>query len=74
MTHEEAIDVIAWHVLGQAVIRGAADSEWEDYPDIGEHDWEKIAAKVDHLAEIFPFDAQDRFDQAYELLADKTKL
>lgn len=51
MTPDEAIDVVA-----KSFIESCLDPEfraigWEDYPEIGEHDWDRV---IDRLADLTP--------------------
>lgn len=62
MTPDEAVEVIARHILAQA----AAEADWEDYPEIGQHDWDAIVRKVDQLAPI-----PARFGEALRILANR---
>lgn len=61
----DAIDVVARWALADLVAR--ADNLWSDYyPDIGEHDWERVDARMRDLAER---PDQEVYDKAYALLA-----
>jgi hypothetical protein len=45
-------------------------SDWEDFPEIAEHDWVRVEVEVERRAEaIDPTD--DVYRQAYELLAGR---
>lgn len=42
---------MAIHVVAAAVLRtGLERVEWDDYPDIGEHDWARVVEHADYLA------------------------
>jgi hypothetical protein len=58
---DDAIDVVARTVLA----RVAYDADWEMYPDIGEHDWRRVQARVAALTKV---PATVDFDRAYALL------
>jgi hypothetical protein len=50
---EQAIDVIAREALSRFAAEAMPRDEWENFPEIGEHDWEKLAPSVprdDYLA------------------------
>ena len=53
----EAVDVVA---------RWALSLSWEDFPEIGEHDWDAIAARA---AAIVDCPSVDEYEAAYEFLA-----
>lgn len=42
-----AIDVVARMIAWR--ISDPERADWEDYPDIGEHDWERVIARVHDL-------------------------
>lgn len=44
---EEALAEVARHIIHSALAYYGEDGdEWEQYPDIGEHDWERIVEMV----------------------------
>ena len=49
MTPEEAIDIVALSLIASAACDRAGEG-WEDCPEIGEHDWMRIAQAMDRLA------------------------
>lgn len=59
MTPEKAIEIVARQALAEAV----EDLAWEDYPEIGEHDWERVLDAAADLAQ-YPVG----YLAAYELL------
>lgn len=62
MNRREALDIVA-----RRVIADATDGiKWEDYPDIGEHDWDRVTERVVDLA---PDPGGERFEKAYALLS-----
>ncbi len=46
MTPETAIKIVAANILANA----AADVEWENTPDVGEYDWERIVLRLSAMA------------------------
>ena len=59
MTADEAIEAIARHVIGHH--SRAVEDDWENYPEVGEHDWERIVHRVELLAPefVYPQEAVD---------------
>lgn len=45
-----------------------AEIAWEEYPEIGEHDWEAVIAEVAYIADVLRV-SQDNYDHAYAQLA-----
>lgn len=65
---DRAVDLVAHHVIASLVAAadGAAE-EWENYPDIGEYDWQRIVDRVAWLLdELRPDDRA--YLAAYEFL------
>ena len=62
---DDAIDVVA-----RTIVANLELPEWEHYPDIGEHDWQRIEnacrSKLMAIA-----GSTDRFRAAYRLLEDR---
>jgi len=67
MTDLEAIAIIARH----AIDPGIQEFRWEDYPDIGEGDWERIVYEADHLV---PRPTEAEYREAYALLSARAKV
>lgn len=65
MKPEEAIEIIAHHVVVQGASRFVETHGWEAYPDIGEHDWNRVVEKV---VELTP---DVDFDEAYRVLSKR---
>ena len=65
LTLHEAVEIIARSILSLA----ADDTQWKDFPDFGQYDFERIVATAKQLAPPWP----DRFDEAYELLASRAE-
>lgn len=62
----DAIDVVARKVLHDVQTNPENFVEfWEDYPNIGEDDWERVVDRIVHLAQPV-YTAS--FDAAYEFL------
>lgn len=64
---EAAIETIAHHILAIAA-REASETEWELYPEIGEHDWTRVGGA---LARLAPYPEPDDTAAAYELLGKR---
>lgn len=62
--HEQSIDLMARYLIWQQV--DVEKIRWEDFPEIGEFDWERIADRFEELAPECP-DMHERQD-AYEYL------
>lgn len=63
MRSKKAIRIIARHAISNAA---GMDIDWEDYPELGERDWEAVKAEINRLT---PIPDLDRFDKAYEALS-----
>jgi len=48
MTVTRAITIVAQAVVANSVSIG--DDDWEDFPDVGEHDWEMVVHVADAIA------------------------
>lgn len=55
------------HIVA-AVVSNHTDEMWEDYAEIGEHDWFEITAR---LRNIHSFPTQQEFQAAYTHLAGR---
>jgi hypothetical protein len=63
----DAIKIVARQVL--ADLAEYAAEQWENYPEIGEHDWDAVVTEVVRLA---PLDATSAgFVEAYSLLESR---
>lgn len=70
MDLELALNVVVCRVIADSIAEAGRD--WEDYPEIGEHDWTRIAARVDaELAAYFVGD--DVYDAAYDFLKGRVE-
>lgn len=63
-----AIEVVA-AAVAQAAVEDAIGDMWEQYPDIGEHDWTRVADEATAMAGSFT--QPERFQAAYDLLAER---
>ena len=66
MTVERATDIVARQLMANA----ADEIQWEDMPDIGEFDFERIAVRIREIAE--PWEVND-FDAAMTMLEERAK-
>jgi hypothetical protein len=64
MTPEDAIFTIAEQIVSREVY-----PEWDLYPEIGEHDWERVCEVVEAMTPPAPSDA--KFKEAYALLESR---
>lgn len=64
---EEAINVIARVILGKAVA-DARDDGWQDYPELGEYDWDRVVERAKEIAADPSF---DEFEAAYDFLTNR---
>jgi hypothetical protein len=65
---EAAVREVARHAIADAVRLNPP--RWEDYPDIGEHDWEAIAAEVERVLDRLAAQ-REKYDCAYRVLAGR---
>jgi hypothetical protein len=75
MSTEEARELIARHLVSAAVHNAMLHSlvTWEDFPDIGEHDWLALIARVNEL--VAPMAAnEETFTAAYTALANRAEV
>jgi hypothetical protein len=63
--HDESIDLMAQYILWQLV--DIERVQWEDYPELGQYDFERILERVEEIMPKCP-DLHDRRD-AYEHLS-----
>jgi hypothetical protein len=72
MSVRKAISVLAHHVVAEALDAaiGAENIGWEDYPEVGENDFDKVVTRAGKLADrLRP--SEDEYEQAYAVLADR---
>jgi len=48
------------------LLRGLERVEWEDFPEVGEHDWNEVMEMAKNLANV---PTMPTFQQAYDVLA-----
>jgi hypothetical protein len=68
MNTEYAVRAVARRVLAEQIERHLPD--WEDYPDIGEHDWARVVARVRWVAEANDLQTE-HYAAAYQHLVDR---
>ncbi len=61
-----ALDTMAREILARAV----EDLDWEDYPDVGENDWDELKRRVASLA---PRQRAPQVRSAYALLEQRAR-
>lgn len=67
---ELAVRDVARHAIAAAV--RANPPEWEDYPDIGEHDWAEVEREIERrLAQLEP--QGEKYGCAYRHLAARAE-
>ena len=65
-----AIETIARDVLAKGTRGGWLDDEWENYPEIGEHDWKAVVETAQRIAgQVDP----EQYAAAYEFLAERAE-
>lgn len=69
MTLIEARTIIARRIAYAAIVSADVEDGWENYPDIGESDWEKVAFESGTLI-VDPTEAE--YEAAYALLAARS--
>lgn len=71
-TTQHAVDTVARRVLAYAVGRALEFPlvEWGDYPELGEHDWDAVVARVRHLADRTDVQTE-KYEAAYRHLATR---
>lgn len=71
MTRSQALKLLAADAAASAIEKGLEDwgvVSWEDYPDIGENDWDQVAKLASRISEKIRPHEQDVAD-AQDLLA-----
>jgi len=68
VTPEQAIDIIARTAL--AADSSSVEDAWENYPEIGEEDWEWVIQRAEELR-VYPSD--DEYREAYALLSARAE-
>lgn len=62
---QRAIEVVAAFALANYATEIA---DWEDFPEVGEHDWERVVEEMRRLA---PFPERGSFERAYKILEER---
>jgi hypothetical protein len=62
----EAVDIVARDLVA-SVVDAEIGTQWENYPDIGEHDWEAVDKRAMEIIDnLRP--AKNGYEAAYEYL------
>lgn len=72
-THEEFMVAAAVRQIARWAIANVitvVPPEWEDYPEIGEHDWERVEAEIDRVVTMLA-GQEEKFKAAYEFLSGR---
>lgn len=67
MTTEQAIDIVARHCARYA-LEDAGAQEWENYPELGERDWERVSERLNQLVAV---PTVDEYTAAYKHLEER---
>lgn len=67
----EAVDIVAKRALRNAASAPDCEPLWEDYPDIGEHDWALVEERLHDLVELIAPD-EGTFEAAYDYLKERS--
>jgi hypothetical protein len=65
-----ARDIVARRVVNRLINEDTLGCLWEDYPEIGEHDWVAVTKHAEVLVERLD-PAQEKYDVAYAFLASR---
>lgn len=68
----EAVSTVAHRVAARILATYDAGEEWENHPDIGEHDWQRVVERLSWLAGYTDVSDQD-YDAAYEHLTGRAR-
>jgi hypothetical protein len=66
---QDAIELVARHVTAQIIDDTNVGQYWEDFPEIGEDDWLRIAKAVGEQVHAADNATRPEFEAAYKLLA-----
>lgn len=66
----EAVDIMARSILALLVKSPDLTLGWEDFPEIGEHDWDAIEARMLQLA---PEPKNEVYQAAFDFLAGRAR-
>lgn len=65
-----AVDAVARRLVYNAYHGGRQD--WEDFPEIGEHDWSDVTTRAFRIVEALQV-SDDAFTEAYKYLSDRAE-
>lgn len=71
--HDEVVVSAAVRTVARAAVGRTLKihpPDHEDFPDIGEHDWERVRAVVDRTADLYEGQAE-KYAAAYRFLAQR---
>ena len=67
-----ALDIIARRIVNRLINEDTLGCLWEDYPDIGEHDWVAVTRQAERIvARLDP--AGEKYDAAYAFLSSRAE-
>ena len=67
---DEAIKIVARHVIARAVENITSIDHWEFYDEVGEHDWHEIA---DRAVQLAPYPDRATYQAAYDYLTGRAE-
>jgi len=68
---DDAIETVARRLVASTAEHHAGE-EWENHPDIGQHDWERIESRASMITSELDV-PQDKYERAYQFLADRAE-
>ena len=68
MTPDEAIELVATSFIESCLDADFRAIGWEDYPEIGEHDWDRV---IDRVAALTPEVDLEELSEALRFLAER---
>lgn len=72
---QNAIETVARYIVGRAYSNPAAsvhDIDWEDYPDIGERDWQRVVDRAVAITADLRGN-REAYQAAYDLLGHRAE-
>lgn len=67
MTDAEKLKAAIDTVARQLIYKTASDGDWEDFPEIGEYDWDAVSRRAQELLDSIRH-STEAFNAAYALL------
>ncbi len=67
-----ARDIVARRVVNRLINEDTLGCLWEDYPDLGEHDWVAVTKHAEVIVERLD-PADEKYDVAYRFLAARAE-